>query len=155
MRFLNFVIHVWQKFSFKEKGVFILCSLAIISGLIWLGTIILNKVTVFVPREGGTLTLGLVGHICYLNPILSQSNDCDRDLIELIYNGLYKIDGQGGLEPNLAEKIEISPDGKTYTVFLKDNVFWHDGLPFTADDVVFTIETIQDPKIKSPLLLNW
>ena len=155
MRFFNFVFHVWQKFSFKEKGIFILYSLAIISGLIWLGTIILNKVTVFVPREGGTLTLGLVGHISYLNPVLSQSNDCDRDLIELIYNGLYKIDGQGGLEPNLAEKTEISPDGKTYTVFLKDNVFWHDGLPFTADDVIFTIETIQDPKIKSPLLLNW
>jgi len=155
MRFLNFVIHVWQKFSFKEKGIFILCSLAIISGLIWLGTIIVNKITVFVPREGGTLTLGLVGHISYLNPILSQSNDCDRDLIELIYNGLYKIDGQGGLKPSLAEKTEISPDGKTYTIFLKDNVFWHDGLPFTADDVVFTIETIQDPKIKSPLLLNW
>jgi len=155
MRFFNFVIHVWQKFSFKEKGVFIFCSLAIISGLIWSGIIILNKITIFVPREGGTLTLGLVGHISYLNPILSQSNDCDRDLIELIYNGLYKIDGQGGLEPNLAEKTEISSDGKTYTVFLKDNVLWHDGLPFTADDVVFTIETIQDPKIKSPLLLNW
>jgi peptide/nickel transport system substrate-binding protein len=155
MRFLNFVIHVWQKFSFKEKGIFILCSLAIISGLIWLGTIILNKITVFVPREGGTLTLGLVGHISYLNPILSQSNDCDRDFIELIYNGLYKIDGQGNLEPSLAEKTEISPDGKTYIVFLKENVLWHDGLPFTADDVIFTIETIQDPKIKSPLLLNW
>jgi len=155
MRFLNFVIHVWQKFSFKEKGIFILCSLAIISGLIWLGTIILNKITVFVPREGGTLTLGLVGHISYLNPILSQSNDCDRDFIELIYNGLYKIDGQGNLEPSLAEKTEISPDGKTYIVFLRENVLWHDGLPFTADDVKFTIEIIQDPKIKSPLLLNW
>ena len=155
MRFFNFVIHVWQKSSFREKGIFILCSLAIIIGLIGSGTIILNKITVFVPREGGTLTLGLVGHISYLNPILSQSNDCDRDLIELIYNGLYKIDGQGDLEPSLAEKTEISPDGKTYTVFLKDNVFWHDGLPFTADDVVFTIETIQNPKIKSPLLLNW
>jgi len=113
MRFFNFVIHVWQKSSFREKGIFILCSLAIIIGLIGSGTIILNKITVFVPREGGTLTLGLVGHISYLNPILSQSNDCDRDLIELIYNGLYKIDGQGDLEPSLAEKIEISPDGKT------------------------------------------
>jgi len=155
MQFFNFVIQVWHKSSFREKGIFIFCSLAIISGLIWLGTIILNKITVFVPREGGTLTFGLVGHISYLNPILSQSNDCDRDLIELIYNGLYKIDGQGNLKPNLAEKTEISPDGKTYTVFLKDNVLWHDGLPFSADDVVFTIETIQDPKIQSPLLLNW
>lgn len=155
MRFFNFVIHVWQKSSFREKGGFILCSLTIISGLIWSGIIILNKITVFIPREGGTLTLGLVGHISYLNPILSQSNDCDRDLIELIYNGLYKINGQGDLEPSLTEKTEVSSDGKTYTVFLKDNVLWHDGLPFTADDVIFTIETIQDPKIKSPLLMNW
>ncbi len=155
MRFLNFVIHLWHKFSLKEKGLFILCLIALMSGLIWSTIILVNKITISVPKEGGTLTFGLIGHLSYLNPVLSQSNDCDRDLNELIYNGLYEVDGQGGLKPSLADKIEISPDGKTYTIFLKEKVFWHDGIPLTADDVIFTIETIQNPEIKSPLYLNW
>jgi peptide/nickel transport system substrate-binding protein len=155
MRLLNFVINLWHKFSLKEKGIFILCLILLLSGLVWSTVILINKITISVPREGGTLIFGLVGHLSYLNPILSQSNDCDRDLNELIYNGLYEVDGQGGLKPSLADKIEISPDGKTYTVFLKEKVFWHDGVPFTADDVIFTIETIQNPEIKSPLYLNW
>ncbi|NMB92422.1 MAG: hypothetical protein GYA31_02265 [Parcubacteria group bacterium] len=155
LRFLNFVINVWHKFSFRKRIIFIFCLLLIIIGLIGSSIIILNHFTHQVPASGGTLKLGLVGHLSSLNPILSQSNDCDRDLINLIYNGLYQINGQNQLEPSLAEKTEISPDGKQYTVFLKDNVFWHDGLDLTADDVIFTIETIQNPKTKSPLYLNW
>ena len=155
LRFFNFVINVWRKFSFRQKFIFVLCVLAIISGSIGTIKIIINKVTIPVPANGGFLKLGLVGHLSSLNPILSQSNDCDRDLINLIYNGLYQVDGQTGLVPSLAEKTEISSDGKQYTVFLKDNIFWHDGLAFTADDVVFTIEAIQNPKIKSPLFMNW
>ncbi|MGC8651138.1 MAG: ABC transporter substrate-binding protein [Minisyncoccia bacterium] len=155
MCFLNFVIHLWHKFSLKEKGIFIFSLTILLVGLSWSTIILIKKITIPVPKEGGTLTFGLVGHFSYLNPVLSQSNDCDRDLNELIYNGLYEIDGQGGFKPSLADKIEISPDGKTYTVFLKEKVFWHDGVPFTADDVIFTIETIQNPEIKSPLYLSW
>lgn len=155
MQFLNLVLRVWQKFSLKEKVIFIFCLGAVISGLIWSSIIILNKITVLVPKKGGDLTIGLVGRISHLNPLFPQSNTCDQDLIELIYDGLYKIDANGSLKPNLAEQTEISPDGKTYTVILKDNVFWHDGLPFTADDVVFTIEAIQNPEFKSPLLPYW
>lgn len=155
MSFLNFLIHIWHKFSLKEKGLFVLFSLALISGLFWSFLLLINKITIKVPAEGGTLNFGLVGHLSYLNPLLSQSNDCDRALNELLYNGLYKVDGKGGLQPSLAKKTEISSDGKTYTIFLKENVLWHDGVPFTADDVIFTIESIQNPQIKSPLFLSW
>jgi peptide/nickel transport system substrate-binding protein len=155
IRFFNFVIHAWKKFSFKEKGIFIISLVVLITGLIWFSIIILNKTTTFVPAKGGTLKLGLIGHISYLNPVLSQSNDCDRDLNNLVYDGLFEVDGQGNLKPALADKVEVSSDGKEYTVFLKNNVLWHDGLPFTADDVIFTIETIQNPEIKSPLWINW
>lgn len=155
LRFFNFVIRVWHKFSFKQKFIFITCILLIVFGLIGTTIILFNHFTHEVPAPGGSLKLGLVGHLSSLNPILSQSNDCDRDLINLIYNGLYQINGKNELEPSLVEKIEISPDRKEYTIFLKDNILWHDGLPFTADDVVFTIEAIQNPKTKSPLSLNW
>ena len=125
------------------------------AGIISLFFNYLNKITVFEPKSGGSLKIGLACYPSYINPVLSHSNDCEKDLIELVYDGLYKIDGKGNLIPNLAEKTEISENGKTYTVFLKDNINWHDGLPLTADDVIFTIEIIQNPSYRSPLRINW
>ena len=145
----------WLKLPLKERFLSFLFLFIFIVGLVLLGFNLISRFTVLEPREGGTLHLGTIGRLSYINPVLSRSNDSEKDLIELIYNGLYAIDGQGSFVPDLAEKIEISEDGTSYIVFLKENVFWHDGVPFTADDVVFTIETIQNPNIKSPLRLNW
>ena len=46
----------------------------------------------------------------------------------------------------LQKKMEASEDKLTYTVKLKDNLKWHDGEKITADDIVFTVKTIQDEK---------
>ena len=51
------------------------------------------------------------------------------------------------LEPCLAESWEISPDQLTYTFHLRHGVKWHDGQPFTADDVKFTFDKLMDPKV--------
>jgi peptide/nickel transport system substrate-binding protein len=145
----------WQVLTLKEKLLSFLFLLLLFIGIILLGNNLLNRFTVLEPKEGGILRLGTIGRPVYINPVLSQSNDCEKDLIELIYNGLFAIDGKGSLTPELADKVEINEDGTSYTVFLKENVFWHDGVPFSADDVVFTIETIQNPNIESPRRLNW
>ena len=108
-----------------------------------------------IPIEGGVLKLGLIGQPRYINPILTRDNDADRFLIELLYNGLLKVDGKGNLKNDLASKIEISQDGKTFLVFLKENIFWHDGVPFSSDDIIFTIEAIQNKEYKSPLRETW
>ncbi len=145
----------WHNLSPKERIYIASSFLFILIGLIFLLNALLNKITVIKPDYNGSLKLGIVGRPSHINPILTKSNDCDRELIELIYDGLYSIDGKGQLIPELADKVEISEDKKTYILFLKENVLWHDGVPFTADDVIFTIETIQDPKFQSPLRLNW
>jgi len=145
----------WHNLSPKERIYIASSFLFILVGLIFLLNTLLNKITVIKPDYNGSLKLGIVGRPSHINPILTKSNDCDRELIELIYDGLYSIDGKGQLIPELADKVEISEDKKTYILFLKENVLWHDGVPFTADDVIFTIETIQDPKFQSPLRLNW
>lgn len=151
----NSLFEKWLKLPLKKKtlGFLFLCFL--LTGIFLLGFNFIYKFTTLEPKEGGTLRFGIIGRPSYINPVLAQSNDYDKDLIELIYDGLYSIDGQGQLITNLAEKTETSEDGRTYIIFLKDNVFWHDGMAFTADDVIFTIETIQDPSIRSPLRLNW
>jgi peptide/nickel transport system substrate-binding protein len=57
-----------------------------------------------------------------------------------VYSALTHITADGKIEPQLAERWEISADGKTYTFHLRKGVVWHDGKPFTSADVKFSIE---------------
>ena len=50
-------------------------------------------------------------------------------------------------EPRLARTWEFSEDGLVWTFYLREGVDWHDGVEFTADDVVFTLDIIYDPEI--------
>jgi peptide/nickel transport system substrate-binding protein len=66
-----------------------------------------------------------------------------------------KINAEGVLVPDLAESVTLSEDGKTYNIQLRKNIRFHDGAPFSARDVVFTIGLIQNADVKSPLRGNW
>lgn len=66
-----------------------------------------------------------------------------------------KYNEKAEIVPDLIKDYEIKDDGKLYEITLKNNIFWHDGEKLTADDVVFTIATIQNPKIKTPLITSW
>ncbi|PIR83463.1 hypothetical protein COU19_00345 [Candidatus Kaiserbacteria bacterium CG10_big_fil_rev_8_21_14_0_10_56_12] len=106
------------------------------------------------PAYGGSLVEGEVGSPRFINPLLAIS-DADRDLSTLTYAGLMGLSGSGALVPVLAERYEISPDGKTYTFFLRSGLTFSDGSALTADDVVFTVEKTQVSAIKSPQYANW
>ena len=107
------------------------------------------------PDFGGEYIEGNVGQPQHINPLLSASNDVDSDLTEILYNGLLKYDGKGAVIPDLAESFEINDDKTAYTFHLKKNITWHDGVPFSAQDVIFTFNLITDPAYKSPLRSNW
>lgn len=111
--------------------------------------------TVVRPDTGGSINIGLIGSPRFLNPVLNQINDTDKDLSALIFSGLLKYDSQGNLINDLAEKYSIGDNGKTYEVSLKDNIKWQDGQPLTVDDVLFTIQTIQNPDYRSPIRGLW
>ncbi len=111
--------------------------------------------TKIVPDTGGTYIEGVVGQPRFINPIYGETNDTDRALIDLIFSGLMTYDTKGHLAKNLAESYKISEDGRTYDFQLKDNIFWHDAKPLTADDIIFTIKTIQNSDYKSPLRAHW
>lgn len=111
-----------------------------------------------VPAHGGTLVEGAIRSPVLINPLFANSeraSEVDRDLVALIYSGLLRANPDGTLSPDLAERYEVSDDGLTYTFYLKDNIYWHDGKPITADDVVFTIAKAQDSILKSPKRANW
>ncbi len=91
------------------------------------------------------LVEALVGRISRLNPLLATYNPVDRDITALIFEGLTTTNQYGEIVPDLAESWTVSPDGLDYFVTLRQDVLWHDGLPFTADDVVFTFRLLGDP----------
>lgn len=145
---------VARKFSFKEKIIFLILFIAIIIsalGILWTLNL---KISIEVPKRGGSLTEGIIGTPNLINPLLSSS-DADRDLSALIFSGLMRSDGKGGLAPNLAEKFNISEDGLSYTFFLKKDAVWQDGEKLTSKDIEFTIQTAKKPAIKSPVRANW
>lgn len=113
-----------------------------------------QHVLVEVPAQGGSLVEGVLGSPRFVNPLLALS-DADRDLSMLTHAGLMGVGEDGELVPVLAQSYEISEDGRTYTFILRDNITFHNGLPVTSEDVVFTVEKAQDPGLKSPELANW
>lgn len=146
---------LWEIFTGVEKKlllVFVLILLASITALI-----VENRQNrVVVPKRGGTYIEGLVGSPAHLNPLLSSVSAVDADLTRIVYSGLLKFDNKLNLLPDLAESLpQISPNGRDYTLKLRSNIFWHDGVAITADDIVFTIKAIQKQELQSTLLNSW
>ncbi|MCX6760948.1 MAG: ABC transporter substrate-binding protein, partial [Candidatus Nealsonbacteria bacterium] len=139
----------------KEKKTFFFLLFLSLSGLAFLSLDLYFKNTEVKPAEYGTYVEGVVGSPRFINPIYSAASDIDRDLTELIYSGLMKYDGQGKIVFDLAKKYNPSGDGKIYEFYLKENLFWSDGEPLTADDVIFTIKTIQNTSFRSPIRASW
>ena len=143
-----------SSFSKKEWVFF-----SILVAVLFLSTVgILNSINqyymVSVPLRGGSISEGVIGTPRFINPILAFS-DADQDLVALVYSGLMRKSPDGTLIPDLAEKFEMSKNGLTYTFTLKDKIYFHDGLPVSANDVLFTINKVKDPIIKSLHKTNW
>ncbi len=99
------------------------------------------------PVKGGSVRL-FSTPIDTLNPVLTN-NIFVQDFLSLVFEGLYRLDETQKPVGVLAESMSISQDGLTATIYLKKNVKWHDKMPFTAEDVVFTINTIKNGKLGS------
>lgn len=106
------------------------------------------------PVPGGTYREGIVGEFTNVNPIYASTN-IDRSAAKLLFSNLFKYDEDGKIINDLASSWEVSEDGTVYTINLKDNVKWHDGVQLTADDVVFTYNAIQNPDVRSVLNASW
>jgi len=144
-RFLN------KKEKLIIKGLFFL----IIFCFLFLFIRLYFSQTIEVPKIGDQYIEGLVGSPQYINPILAPINEVDLDISQLVFSGLLKYNEKQEIVSDLAEKYEISKDQKKYTFFLRKNILWHDKEKFSAEDVVFTIKSIQNPAFKSPLLNNF
>lgn len=95
-----------------------------------------------------TLVYGTESEPERINPITEETMEMEP----MLFRGLTKFDQSNKPVPDLAKSWDVSKDGLTYTFHLRDDVKWHDGQPFTARDVKFTIESILNPENNSPNL---
>ncbi len=145
---------ILRSFTMAEKAVFyFFVTIFIFSGITLLWKVS-SAYLIEIPIEGGALTEGVVGNPRFINPVLAIS-EADKNLVTLIYSGLIRITSQGEIENDLAEEIKISDDRRIYTVRIHPDARFHDNTSVTADDVIFTLQKITNPSIKSPRRGNW
>ncbi|PPD16689.1 MAG: ABC transporter substrate-binding protein [Methylobacterium sp.] len=86
-------------------------------------------------------------------PILDPTGGAAAAIREVTYDNIFEtllaFNGEGRIEPRLAEKIDSSADGLTHTITLRAGVTFHDGTPLTADDVKFSFERAMAPDSKN------
>src|SRR5437879_11221155 len=100
--------------------------------------------------KGGTLRLGMRCQDLkspHTYSWVESSNSARQVLDYLTVTGVDNV-----TRPSLVEKWEASPDLKTWTLKLRRNVKWHNGRQFTADDVVWNLKRVLDPKTGSSVL---
>ncbi len=107
-------------------------------------------------KYGAMLVTSMPGDIATLNPLISEDQS-SSSAIGRFLESLTTLDPENGeIIPRLAKSWEISPDGLNYTFHLREGVCWSDGEPFTADDVVFTWQSIYakelDPATGQPVI---
>ena len=135
---------IFFAFTKIERIVFLTASALSLTSFVVVMGMLAAQATTIVPAAGGDYTEGMVGQPEYVNPITAMSQT-DLSLVKMVYSNLYDI----------ADKVEASPDGRVWTIRLKENLHWQDGEKLTSDDVIFTVQSIQSKDAGSPLFQSW
>lgn len=100
-----------------------------------------------------TFIEGVVGTPVYPNPLFDVTETA-KDVSSQVFQGLTKVDSKGLLQPDLAESYQKISDTE-YVFTLKKDVYWHDGVKFSSDDVVYTVGLTQESSYRGPLEANF
>jgi peptide/nickel transport system substrate-binding protein len=102
------------------------------------------------PQRGGAMTVVYKDDLATMDPAIAY-DWTNWPAIKLVFDGLLDYDDTTNILPRLAEQMpDVSADGIVYTFKLRQGVKFHNGREFTADDVVYTITRVVDPKTASP-----
>ncbi|MFQ6083615.1 MAG: ABC transporter substrate-binding protein [Candidatus Aminicenantia bacterium] len=86
-----------------------------------------------------------------LNPVY-VTDEVGTGIVDKIFSGLFCFDEKGNPIPDLVKSYSFSEQGKEILITLRTNVYWHDGHPFSAKDVIFTFRLLRNPEIAYPYL---
>jgi peptide/nickel transport system substrate-binding protein len=105
-------------------------------------------------KPTGRIVVGLSQEPTVFNPLMPHL-EVDDGVNFSVFDALFRINVDGVIVPNLATEVPsqanggISEDGLNWRIRLRDDVTWHDGTPFTAEDVKFTLELIVNPDFRA------
>lgn len=141
----SLIAQIFKTFSKGERLVWIgTAIICLVSGIL-LALATFNAQTAAAPDDGGSFVEGVVGQPSYINPLLAKNSSPDSDLTSLIFASAVDI----------AESIKHDKDYRNWTLRIKEGTLWHDGALITSDDVIFSVQTIQNQDTLSPLFSNW
>lgn len=148
-------IQAIKSFSYTQKIFFVgFLAIAFASIVGLLAKHLVHPFQYEIAIQGGHHIEGVIGTPRFINPVLSLSN-ADKDIELLVFSGLTRKTREGSVVLDLAEDFQVSEDNLIYTFTISPNARFHDNTPITARDVVFTIQQIQNPEIKSPKRVQW
>ncbi len=102
------------------------------------------------PKQGGTMTVTYQDDITTLDPAIGYDWQ-NPSMMQALFDGLMDYEpGTTKLTPDLAESVEVAPDGLSYTFKLRDGVTFHNGRELTSADVKYTLERLANPATQSP-----
>jgi len=139
------LLQILRSFSKKERLIFIAAFLIFLTTFLLVSIAFIRFNTILVPVDSGEYTEGIIGQPIFLNPVLSENNTSDSEINRLVFASL----------KNIMETYVINSDKKTFMVRIKGDLKWQDNQPLTTDDIIFTIEAIQDQDTNSPLYQSW
>lgn len=99
-------------------------------------------------KNGGTYIEGTLGKVNSLNPLFASTNS-EKTISRLLFTSLTEDDYSGHVGVGLAQTIRYDETAEKWTVKLRDGLKWSDGEPITNEDVLFTVNLIQNPEVVS------
>lgn len=106
------------------------------------------------PATDGTYAEAVQGPIDTLDPLYASTSAEDA-ASHLLFSRLLTYDKTGHLSNDLAKSVTVDQSGQVYTVNLRSDAKWHDGIRVTAQDVVFTVGLLKNPAVRSTISSNW
>lgn len=103
---------------------------------------------------GARYVEGVLGRATNASPFGARSA-ADRALVALLFRGLVRLGPGSAITGDLAQRWEVADAGRTWTFHLRDDLFWHDGMPLTAEDVAFTVGVLSDAAYPGPGGESW
>ena len=97
---------------------------------------------------------GVLGRPSSITPLTARTQ-VDRDLVVLLFRGLVRLGPGSAVLPDLAERWTVTERGSRWTFHLRADAAWHDGVPVTSRDVVYTVGVLHDPAYAGPLASTW
>lgn len=135
--------------------------------VLWLGLVLLLIIGSFMQMiyygqqdttvaavSGGTYAEGTTDKLTTISPLYATT-DTEKAASQLIYPGLLSYDSANKLHGDLAKSWSVDQTGKVWTVTLRDGLVWSDGQPLTANDIVFTVQLMQNADISTTLASSW